>query len=213
VIVDVLRFTSAVSAAVESGAEVVPAPWTDEAPDGTSAGTTAGSSLSPAHLLTLRPGIRVVVPSPNGAALALAARGAGARHVLAGCLRNATATAQRATQLADGGPIAVIAAGERWHGADGPLRPAVEDLLGAGAILTALDPAASLGDPRCSPEAAAARDSFAMVRPLVHDALAGSTSGRELIERGAADDVLTSAAYDVAPVAAELVGDAFVAAR
>jgi 2-phosphosulfolactate phosphatase len=32
----------------------------------------------------------------------------------------------------------VIAAGERWERSSGSLRPSVEDLLGAGAILTRL---------------------------------------------------------------------------
>ncbi|WP_427168214.1 hypothetical protein ACQF4J_42955 [Streptomyces sp. C1-1] len=52
-------------------------------------------------------------------------------------------------------PLAVIAAGERWP--DGSLRPALEDLLGAGAII---DELVSHGAGPLSPEAAAARACF-----------------------------------------------------
>jgi 2-phosphosulfolactate phosphatase len=222
VIVDVLRFSTAVSAAVESGAEVLPYRWADDQGDAFAAehgAVLAGRrergepSLSPTDLLLLEHGARIVLPSPNGSALAFAALEHGARHVLAGCLRNATATARRARELADGGPIAVIAAGERWRGETGPLRPAVEDLLGAGAVLAALDPSAAVRRPRCSAEAAAARAAFLAARPLLHEALLDSTSGRELLERGWHDDVSTSAALDVTDRAAELVGDAFVGVR
>ena len=83
VIVDVLRFTSAVSAAVEAGACVIPARWADEQAAAFAASSNAilagrredgAPSLSPTDLLTLRPGTRLVLPSPNGATLT--ARGA-----------------------------------------------------------------------------------------------------------------------------------------
>ncbi len=222
VIVDVLRFTTAVSAAVESGCAVHPYRWADDQADEyarTRGAVLAGSrddggpSLSPTDLLSIECPIRLVLPSPNGSALAFAAREHGARHVLAGCLRNATATARTARRLAGAsGTIAVVAAGERWRGATGPLRPAVEDLLGAGAVLASLDPAAAVSAPCCSPEAAAARAAFVAARPRLHDVLAASASGRELIARGCDDDVATSAALDVTDVAARLVDDAFVAA-
>lgn len=221
VIVDVLRFTSAVSAAIDAGATVLPYRWENDgasdhaaAHDAVLAGSRehGGPSLSPTDLLGLDAGCRIVLPSPNGSALAFAARDHGAAHVLAGCLRNATATARAAQRLAAGGPIAVIAAGERWNGATGPLRPAVEDLLGAGAILAALDPSAAVSTPRCSPEAAAARAAFVAARPLLHEALRDSASGRELLDRGWDDDVAVSAAHDASPHAALLVDDAFVRA-
>ena len=222
VIVDVLRFTTAVSAAVEAGAEVYPYRWAD---DGASAyahehgAVLAGRrelgelSLSPTDLLTVAPGTRIVLPSPNGSALSFAARDHGARHVLAGCLRNASATAARALELAGrAGVIAVIAAGERWNNTTGPLRPAVEDLLGAGAVLAALDPSAAVTAPRCSPEAAAARAAVVAARSHLHDTLASCASGRELLDRGWADDVACAAALDVAGAAAELDGVRFVGA-
>ncbi len=220
VIVDVLRFTTAVSAAVEAGAEVLPYRWED---DGAPAYAEAHGAvlaarhdrtrptLSPTDLLHLTPGTRVVLPSPNGSALSFAARDHGATHVLAGCLRNATATARAALDLAEGRPIGVIAAGERWRGATGPLRPAVEDLLGAGAVLAAIDPSAAVSAPCCSPEAAAARAAFVAARPRLSETLVAAVSGRELHDRfGWDDDVETAAALDVTDHAAVLIGEAFV---
>lgn len=223
IVVDVLRFTSAVSAAVESGAMVFPYRWADaDAPSYAAErrAVLAGRrehgepSLSPTDLLQLDAGMRLVLPSPNGSTLSFAARELGARHVLAGCLRNATKTAAAARKLAGrDASIALIAAGERWHDASGPLRPAVEDLLGCGAVLAALDPAAAVSAPRCSPEAAAARAAFVAARPRLYQTLLESASGRELLGRGWEDDVATAAALDVASCAAILVDDAFVALR
>jgi 2-phosphosulfolactate phosphatase len=201
VVVDVLRFTSAVSAAVEVGARLAGRRELGEL------------SLSPTDLLSSAAGTRLVLPSPNGAALTLTARELGAKHVLAGCLRNASVTASVARTLARrNGAIGIIGAGERWHDEAGVLRPAVEDLIGAGAILAALDPSASVSAPACSPEAAAARAAFIAARPRLHEVLAGCASGRELIARGAHDDVDTCAALDVATRAAVLFDDSFVAA-
>lgn len=222
VVVDVLRFTSAVSAAVEAGATVFPCKWTDTQADefARSRGAQVAGrrergemSLSPTDLLTARPGSRLVLPSPNGAALALVARELGARNVLAGCLRNATVTATVARTLARrNGTIGVIGAGERWHDEAGALRPSVEDLVGAGAVLAALDPSASVSAPCCSPEAAAARAAFVAARPRLYEMLADSASGRELVARGAIDDLVACAALDVAPRAAVMFDDSFVAA-
>ena len=218
IIVDVLRFTTAVTCALESGARVLPYRWNDaEAIDYAAArqAVLAGRrelgepSLSPTDLLTIAAGTRLVLPSPNGSAIAVRARELGVAHVLAGCLRNASAAALTARQLADGGAISIIAAGERRGSADGPLRPAIEDQLGAGAILAALDPSAAMSAPRCSPEAAGARAAFVAARPLLFDTLAASASGRELIARGWDDDVATSAALDVTNVVGILHGHEF----
>jgi 2-phosphosulfolactate phosphatase len=223
IIVDVLRFSTTVCAAAEQQSVVLPYRWADDGAPAFAAANDAilagkredgGLSLSPTDMLRAPTHQRIVLPSPNGSALSFAAREHGARHVLAGCLRNATATAVHARRLAAerDNVIAVIAAGERWHGATGPVRPAVEDLLGAGAILAALDPSASVGHPGCSPEAAAARAAFVTARPRLLDALTQCASGRELIERGWSDDVAVAADYDASVAVPELRDQAFVAA-
>jgi 2-phosphosulfolactate phosphatase len=79
------------------------------------------------------------------------------------------------------GIIAVIAAGERWD--DGSLRPAVEDLLGAGAVI-ASTPAKSR-----SPEAQVAANAYLAAESLLGETLRESISARELIDRGFAADV------------------------
>ena len=205
VVVDVLRFTTAVCCALESGGTVLPYPWAGEGANEFAAqhdAVVAGRredgapSLSPTDLLAM-PAQRLVLPSPNGAALSLKARELGARHVVAGCLRNATAVARAARSLADGDAVAVVAAGERWVSAAGPLRPSVEDMIGAGAVIAALDPSAAQSGARSSPEAAAARRVFLGARPLLFETLIASASGRELAARGWDDDVATAAALDV----------------
>lgn len=221
IIIDVLRFTTAVCAAAESDCVVFPYRWADDNAQAYAdeheallAGRREDGvlSLSPTDLLAATRGTRIVLPSPNGSALAFAAIGHGATHVLAGCLRNASATALHARNLAaaGNGVVAMIAAGERWHGATGPIRPAVEDALGAGAVLAALDPSAAVANPCCSPEAAAVRAAFLAARPRLYEALATCASGRELIDHGWDDDVATAAALDVTDRVVELRGDAFV---
>lgn len=220
VVIDVLRFTSAVSAAVEAGAVVLPFGWKDErAADharrhgAVLAGPreSGGPSLSPTDLLQLSAGTRIVLPSPNGSTIAFAATELGTPFVLAGSLRNATATGHRALTLAGaGGAVGVIAAGERWGSADGPVRPALEDLLGAGAVLQALDPSGSVAGRASSPEARAARAAFVDARPLLADTIRATPSGRELMRIGFADDVATAARLDTTDLAAQLVDGAFV---
>jgi 2-phosphosulfolactate phosphatase len=220
VIVDVLSFTTAVDVAVARGATVLPhgSRPTAEAYAGERSAIVAidrgeqdeeGWSLSPASMTTIPPGTRVVLPSPNGSALASAAAEIDAAIVLAACVRNATAVAQAARSMAD--TIAVVAAGEHWFGWDGSMRPCVEDLLGAGAVLTALDPSASVSIPRCSPEAAAARAAFVGARPRLAEALRACASGVELIEQGFADDVEIAAALDASTTVPVLKDGAFIA--
>ena len=69
-----------------------------------------------------------------------------------------------------GRDIAIIPAGERWP--DGTLRPAIEDLLGAGAILDALDTP-------MSSEALVARESFRSAGAELGAVIRASVSGGE----------------------------------
>jgi 2-phosphosulfolactate phosphatase len=208
VIVDVLSFSTAVSIAVEFGARVVPYPYRDgtAAAYAKSIGATLaspnrsapGPTLSPASLAALRPGETVVLPSPNGATCAVEAAVAGAM-VVAGCLRNASAVGQLVAN--HGGAVAVVAAGEQWP--DGSLRPSVEDLIGAGSILTASDPAT------LSPEARAAVAAFRTVRSRLDASLGESASGRELVAAGFGVDVQLAAELDATDIVPVLVDGAF----
>jgi 2-phosphosulfolactate phosphatase len=206
IIVDVLSFTTAVDIAVANGAAVYPyrGPATDLPAFATSVNALVahhtrepqpGYSLSPASLQTIPPGTRLVLPSPNGSTLSLATGGA---HTLAGCLRNARAVAARAREL--GQRITIIAAGERWPG--GLLRPALEDLLGAGAILTHLP-----GRP--SPEAEVAAAAFRHARPNLLNLILHCGSGKELVGRGFAADVHLASQLDASSAAPLLVAGAY----
>src|SRR5207249_6653331 len=130
------------------------------------------SSLPPDSCLEAPPGLRCVLPSPNGAQVTLAAART-ATVILAGSLRNARAVAEAAARL--GATFNVIAAGERWP--DGSLRPALEDWLGAGAILSALPGGRS-------PEAASAVAVFQAHRGHLVETLDSCASGREQHARG-----------------------------
>jgi 2-phosphosulfolactate phosphatase len=220
VVVDVLRFTTAVSVAVGRGGVVLPYVWAagDAARayaarhDAELAGRRehGGWSLSPTDLARLPAGGRLVLPSPNGSALAFGARDdVPDAVVLAGCLRNASAVAAVAAALP--GPVAVVAAGERWRGDLGPLRPSVEDLVGAGAVVRGIVEVGGRDTAAASPEARAAMAAFDAARDDLHGCLAGSVSGRELLARGWSDDVAAAAALDAEAVAPVLDGSEFAA--
>jgi 2-phosphosulfolactate phosphatase len=205
VIVDVLSFSTAVEVAVARGARVVPWRWRDatgvqyaRAQGALLAGPRgSGYSLSPVSLRALPPGATLVLPSPNGAELSLGRPGVA---VLAGCLRNAHAVARAAAAL--GPRVAVIPAGERWP--DDSLRLCFEDQVGAGAILRRLPGSAS-------PEARAAIAAFEAAAGDLEAQLLDCVSGRELAERGYAEDVALAAELDASPCVPRLEGGAYVA--
>jgi 2-phosphosulfolactate phosphatase len=204
IVVDVLSFSTCVSVAAER--QVVVFPYRSRDPGAAKlaerhqaalAGRRGtGYSLSPASVMGAPAGMGLVLPSPNGAAISLEAASRG--HVLAGCLRNVSAIGRRAMVL--GGPFAIIPAGERWK--DGTLRPALEDLVGAGAIAAVLP-----GKP--SPEAAAAIAVFRSVVGRLADTLMSCASGRELVESGFPEDVRLAAELDADTVAPELLDGRF----
>ncbi len=209
VIVDVLRFTTAVEAAVSKGGLVYPYdPRGDSAArfatsidavlaDGA---TPTGHSLSPVSLLTISPGAAVVLPSPNGSRCATLAAEKDAT-VVAACLRNASAVADWLRHRPR--PLLVVAAGETWP--DGSLRPAVEDMVGAGAVIDAIGGSAS-------PEAAAAGHAWRAFERDPWQLLSTCSSGRELIARQRIEDVRYAAESNVSTVVPVLLGGAFVAA-
>ena len=85
----------------------------------------------------------------------------------------------------------MVCAGERWP--DGSLRPAVEDLWGAGALVDVLV-ARRVAD--VAPEAVAAAAAFGALDGCVGAALRACASGRELIDAGYPDDVEIAAELD-----------------
>lgn len=222
VVVDVLSFTTCVSVAVDRGAMVFPYPWMDAGAEDFAAHHGAllagprgggGLSLSPSSLRDAQTLSRVVLPSPNGSALAFGLSQE-VPLIAAVCLRNAAATAEWvASELPPDAVVAVIAAGERWPG--GSLRPAVEDQIGAGAFIAGLAAAGRGGftpeDGRegFSPEADAAMAVFNAAEPRLRDALQGCSSGRELIGAGYADDVEIAAELDAGFAVALLRDGAF----
>jgi 2-phosphosulfolactate phosphatase len=184
VIVDVLSFSTCIEIANSRGAIVFPYQWNDESAKAFSQSVGAelaekrGSgrySLSPTSLISLDRGTRLVLPSPNGASLSLATT---ETPTLAGCLRNCITVALAAMNY--GRQISVIPAGEKWS--DGSLRPAFEDFIGAGAILSYLEG-------NLSPEAQSAVAAYQGVRQSLERLIKQCGSGRELIERGFTQDV------------------------
>jgi len=176
IVVDVLRFSTTVTDAVARG-EVVPL---DAA----------------AHATSI-----------NGARVAAAASDS---LVLLACLRNASAVAvavlAEQTRRAARTSVAIIAAGELTKGEAAEVRFAVEDQLGAGAVIDAL---AARGIDHTSPEAAAACEGFRGLRGAVRHLLAAGGSGQELLERGLRDEVLHAAEIDATDAVPVLRDGAF----
>ena len=103
--------------------------------------------------------------------------------------------------IADGASVVVVPAGERWY--DDTLRPAVEDLWGAGAVLAALEAA----DEVISPEARMAVAAWRAVR--LPDDVLRCASGIELTEAGFVADAEIAARHDVSEAVPVLVGESF----
>jgi 2-phosphosulfolactate phosphatase len=210
VIVDVLSFTTCVDVATSRGALVYPYHWMNMSSvefalkvGGISGVSTRkeGFSLSPASLVDIPAGTRLVLPSPNGSTLSVLAS---EKPTLAGCLRNARAVARAVAST--GNRITVIAGGERWP--DGSLRPAVEDWLGAGAVIAHLQ--SELGSEAvCSPEAELASRSYQSALPDLDSLLRGCSSGQELIAKGRLRDVQLAALVNVSETAPRLVDGAY----
>lgn len=209
VIVDVLSFTTSVEIAVSRGVTVLPFPPDEESAEsyarqhGAQLAEKRSSSpgvlsLSPASLINASSGKRLVLPSPNGSALSFQASSLGAK-VIAGSLRNSATVAEYAASIPK--PVSVIPAGERWE--DRSLRPALEDLIGAGAIISRLSG-------KRSPEAELAVTAFEKVKENLLENLQSCSSGTELIDRGFGKDVELASELNVSGVVPVLEGREFV---
>jgi 2-phosphosulfolactate phosphatase len=234
IIVDVLSFTTTVTVAVEAGIRVWPYRWDDESARtfatrhravlavGRARARPGQISLSPVTISATHGVARLVLPSPNGSTIAarLAGGEAGSPgsasqvRVFAASLRNAAALARHIaglTGVVSGGSrlsrtgapvVAIIAAGEHWPG--GGLRPAIEDLWGAGAVIAGLQ---DLGRAGISPEAQSAADAYRGVLRTLPQALLTCASGQELTDQGYRGDVEIAAAVGASEVVPQLDDD------
>ncbi len=196
VIIDVLSFTTCVEVAVSRDVAVFPYQYKDDSAKAFARSVRAmlagqrgvGPSLSPASLLAIPFHSRLVLPSPNGSACTLIAQKLKI-PVLAGCLRNAQAIADFINRQYPRATVSIIACGEQWP--NGMLRPAIEDFIGAGAILSQFDPRG------LSPEAAIARGAYEHVKTDVPTILQECGSGRELATAGFPEDVTIASEANV----------------
>jgi 2-phosphosulfolactate phosphatase len=156
-------------------------------------------SLSPRTFLALEPGCKIAIASPNGATCC--GYGAQAPCLFVGTLINARAVAAALSQLLEREPdlnATIISCGERWRTPteDGPLRFAIEDYLGAGAILSYLNY-------ETAPEACVCRGAFLQASSDIEALLWDCATGRELREIGFGEDVQHAArlnAYETVPI-------------
>jgi 2-phosphosulfolactate phosphatase len=201
VIVDVLRATTTIVFAVSRGARVLPLADDAEAIERARvlgdaailAGEHLGTQLagfhcnnSPTELAKLDLANRTVVMVTTNGTRAIAAC-ASAQRVFAGALTNAPALGRA---LCRNGALerdlAIVCAGRNT----GAL--AFEDLLGAGAIASAVVESAAPGaDLWLADGARLARNVFEQHRPDLSCAVASSDAAQELVEKGYADDVVT----------------------
>jgi 2-phosphosulfolactate phosphatase len=220
VVIDVLSFSTAVVTAVQHGGIIYPCAWADDPaalaarvgaelavsrPDVPELGRF---SLSPPTFLGIEPGTRVVLASPNGATCSHYGRAV--PRLLVGALVNARAAAEAITRILSASDLnlTVLAAGERWRqpSEDGDLRFAIEDYLGAGAILAGLPSSLSR-----SPEALLCERAFRSSRDDLATILSECGSGRELRAAGYPGDVEHAARLDFYDTVPAMDGDALSA--
>ena len=220
VVVDVLSFTTSVTVCVSRGMTVFPYRW-GEADAADFARTHQAKlavrrrdvtvdqpwSLSPAVLSTAPVTPRLVLPSPNGSTIASSVDSTRAT-VVAASLRNAGAVARWLVAQefgTPGRPVVIIASGERWP--DGSLRPALEDALGAGAVLHHLHTAGCT----LSTEATAMAGTFAATRD-VEGALRSCGTAHRLVQAGYGGDVDVAAGLECDDAVPVLTDGAFSSA-
>lgn len=218
VVVDVLSFTTTLSVAVDAGIDVLPCRWQGERARelglrydaavavGRSDAVGSGISLSPSTIRSVPdPPARLVLPSPNGSTIAEHVRDR-AGVCVGASLRNARAVSRWLVEQHSGSVIAVVAAGERWP--DDTLRPATEDLWGAGAVIDGILDATP--PTRVSVEARAAASAWRAAAEGIAARLCECASGRELISAGYATDVALAAEVDSSRSVPIMTGHSFV---
>ncbi len=209
VIVDVLSFSTTVATAVHYGGVIYPSALNEDV--SALAQRIGGEvavhrrdvpqkgrfSLSPLTYKSMVPGTKIVLASPNGATCSRYARQV--PYLFVGALINAEEVALAVSQTLEKFAlnVTVIACGERWKTSleDGELRMAVEDYLGAGAILSYLQQ-------EKSSEARVCEGAFLHVRDKLEQVLWACESGRELRKMGFGGDVQHAAQlnmYDSVP--------------
>lgn len=206
IVVDILSFSTTVVTAVHQGAIIYPYPAFKDGKEleyaekvgaelifGRAESMKLGNpTLSPVTFNQTHKHKKYVLCSLNGALCSWVA--AKVPALLIGSLLNSSAVATYANKLqaqtcAD---ITVIACGEQWEDAiesENKLRPALEDYLGAGAILSKLN-----GEK--SPEAELCASAFKSAEKRVQDLIWDCGSGRELRLKGYEKDVLHATQLD-----------------
>ena len=213
VAIDTLRATTTIAVAVASGALVETVKSIAEAKRRRKlnrvliAGERGGRKIvgfdlgnSPAEIeRAALSGKRLVLTTTNGTGAI--ARSAAADAIFAGALVNATAIARAVTKNRTR-ELVLLCAG-RTTGV------ALEDLVGAGAIIDALLPGPF--DPlQLSDGARLSLELFRREKRRLHAFLCECESGRNLLRIGSAEDVALCAALDSVPVAPRLRRGAFV---
>ena len=205
IIVDVLSFSTSVDIALSNGAVIFPYKFKDETSylyarqvhaELASFGRSKEKySLSPASLTKIEKGTKLILPSPNGAELALST---GSKPTLCACLRNCSSVADYAMKI--GESILVIPTGEKWD--DGSIRFASEDYIGAGAVISFLRGNLSM-------ESKSALYLFNSFKSNLYDAVSSSISGIELLRRGFEEDVAIASEFNVSKTVPRLVENSF----
>ncbi|WZH37603.1 MAG: 2-phosphosulfolactate phosphatase [Microbacterium enclense] len=130
----------------------------------------------------------------------------GGTHVVVGGIRNAAAVAEHILGVqrarAARTSVALIAVGYPGDTDAAALRFAVDDLLGAGAVIAALG---DLGIDHASPDAAVAGEGYRALRGATRHLLSASGTGRALADAGRSRVVRDAAARDAASVVPVLV--------
>lgn len=154
-------------------------------------------SLSPISYINMPPKTKVILSSPNGATCSRLA--AQVPHVFVGALLNAKVVGELVSTLISetNQQVTVLACGERWMDdhEDGPLRFAIEDYLGGGAILSHINL-------EKSPEAQVCESAFLHSQDQIEQMIWNCGGGIELRDKGFGQDVKHAAQlnyYDVIP--------------